>query len=208
MKTPTQNSMIRRRPQRDLDAIYSRQLKRAAGRQESFAPDFFHGAFMLAELYESCARGWVDSCAFVERLVDEDGELLGYTVASFQDYFLTVEHGLIGEVADLPMWLAQRTARHRLVVELSISAQETTLEPSLQLAARQNYIPIACPLARLNQLERQLLQVTRDIDERPRSLMSPEALIRQSQTNILSLIGLCAHHLSEDFDAATERCSD
>ena len=192
MKTSTP-SLIRRRPQRDLDAIYQRHEQRQRGRQDSFAPDFMHGTFMLSELYESAAGAWVESAAFVECLLDERGELLGYTVATFQDYFLTIEHGLVGEVAQLNVWLAQRTRDRRVLVELQVVEAGCAPEPGAgQLGARSHHVPIRCSQERLALLEREHLHVTRDIDEQPRSLMTPEALARQAQTDVLSLIGLCA----------------
>lgn len=205
MKTST-TSLIRRRPQRDLDEIYTRHIERSLARQESFAPDFFHGTFMLSEIYESCAQGWVDSCAFVECLLDERGELLGYTVATFEDYFLTIEHGLVGEVADVQLWLAKLTRDRRIIVELRLHDAQLNLDAH-QLAARQGHVPIDCDLSRLQAMEQCHLQVTRDIDERPRAQMSLDALARHSQTNVLSLIGLCARHLSDALDSAQRHSS-
>ena len=170
---------------RNIEAILARRLARLRERREVFPPDFQHGCARLGEVYDVLGARWAEQAVFVEPIVDASGELVALTVAYFEDYFMTVEQAVLGEVENLEVWLAERLNERGRSVWLFVDGLRG-VRPSSQA------VVIECELGRLLELERTVLSVTRDIDPGDRDAFeaSREAVLRDSRTNILSLIAL------------------
>ncbi|MFU8804746.1 MAG: hypothetical protein ACNA8W_13105 [Bradymonadaceae bacterium] len=176
---------------RDIDAILKRRQDRLQQRREVFPPDFIHGEARLGEVYDVLGATWAEQALFIEPIVDTDGQVLAITVAYFDDYFMTVEQAVRGEVEDLEAWLEERAAERGRSVWLFVDGLRA-LSPSR--SRRHSAVVIECSLERLLDMERSLLSLTRDIDpgDRNRFEETREAVLSDSRTNILSLIALSA----------------
>ena len=167
---------------RTIDSILDRSERRRSNRIAEFPPDFLHGEASLDELYEAFGEEWVESAAFVQYQTAADGTPVAISIATFTDWFLTVEHLAIDDHetlggASLQRWLRGRLGERRVVIEL----QTMPAEPLAFAGSR--WIDVHCPVHRLIELERTFLRVHRD---------GCHDWVTSAQTNLLSLITLCA----------------
>lgn len=170
---------------RSIEQILARQQARMRRRKHVFPPDFLHGQARLDEIYTVFGEAWVEEALFVEKFFDDDGELVAYTAAWFDERFLTLEQVVRDEVDDLEGQLGRLEEAHKSVVYLCIDA--TTDADEVRLAVR-------CSLGRLLELERQRLAVVRDKEfSDPRAIYSQrDDVLQDSRTSMLSLVCLCA----------------
>ncbi len=188
---------------RSIEAILARRSRRLRARVESFAPDFLHGEAQLDEIYEVLGASWVEQAVFVEPLYNRAGKLLAVSVAYFNDYFLTIEQAVSGEVENVAEWLEERMRERKTRVELVVGKgiqdeMEACFETSFGVDAT-GIIPIFCSQGRLHEMEVGLLSVTRDGDmgNRENFEQERESVLQDSRTNLLSLITLAARLIAE-----------
>jgi hypothetical protein len=182
-----------RRAGRDLDAILARRRARLDERRESYPPDFIHGSARLGEVYDVLGAIWAEQALFVEPVFNEEGGLVALTLAWFEDYFLTVEQAVSGEVPNLQEWLEDKASERGRSVWLFLDGQ-----PEFEVGPEA--VVIECSLSRLLELERSVLSLYRDIDPGDRNAfaLESEAVLRDSRTNILSLITLSARLIPQE----------
>ncbi len=188
------SSSIRRRPRRALEEILGRQQSRQRDWHEILAPDMMHGALQISSIYDTCAAAWVEQAAFVVCMRDACGAVTGYTVGRFDDYFLTVEQALDGEVVDLQAWLAARLVGRGTVISLTLLEGKQ----SAPVTASHSLIPIRCDRDHLSALERAHLGVTRDVSHAAAARGDRDALWLMGQADCISLIGLCHSLMDHD----------
>lgn len=165
-----------------IDTILDRRDRRRSNRVAEFPPDFVHGDASLDEIYEAFGEEWVENAAFVQYHAAPNGVPVAVSVATFQDWFLTVEHLAIDDhetldAMSLQRWLRGRLGERRVVVELQLTPSEP-----LHFGGSR-WIDVHCPTHRLIELERTFLHVHRD---------GCHDWVTSAQTNLLSLITLCA----------------
>lgn len=163
-------------------ALLDRHEQRRSHRIAEFPPDFMHGEATLDEIYEAFGEEWVHGAAFVQHHATLDGRPSAVSVATFTDWFLTVEHLTLDDhdlldAHSLNRWMRARFGERRVVVELqSLPVDSPRLSGS-------HWIDLHCSVARFLELERTVLRVHRD--------GAPD-WATNAQTNLLSLIILCA----------------
>ncbi len=188
---------------RSIDAILARRSRRLQARRESFAPDFLHGAAQLEEIYSTLGSMWVEQAAFVEPICNNAGEVLAVSIAYFNDYFLTIEQAVVGEVDDIGEWIDERTGDRKTRVELLLvdDGGERVSKSLSQVGSGRmtGLIPIFCSPKRLKEMESGLLYVTRDGNHGNRENFEYEleAVLQDSRTNLLSLITLFPRLIEE-----------
>ncbi len=188
---------------RSIDAILARRSRRLQDRRESFAPDFLHGAAQLDEIYRALGYGWVEQAVFVERICNNVGEVLAVSVAYFNDYFLTIEQAVVGEVDDLDDWIEDRTVDRKTRVEFVLiedgAGRRNAAFSQASIEGMSGVIPIFCGAKRLSDMESSLLSVTRDGNRGDRENIEydSEAVLQDSRTNLLSLITLFSRLIAE-----------
>lgn len=188
---------------RNIDAILARRSRRLQARRESFAPDFLHGAAQLEEIYRTLGVAWVEQAVFVEPICNSVGEVLAVSIAYFNDYFLTIEQAVVGEIDDLAEWIDERASDRKTRVELVLGddARER-VSGSFSRASSDSMtgvIPIFCSSRRLNEMESSLLSVTRDgnYGDRENFEYDRDSVLQDSRTNLLSLITLFPRLIAE-----------
>ncbi len=172
----------RRLDVRTIDSILDRSERRRSNRVAEFPPDFLHGEATLDELYDAFGEEWVESAAFVQYHATPTGTPVAISVATFTDWFLTVEHLAVDDHESLDAGSLQRWLRSRLVDRSVVVELQTTPTEPLDFAASR-WIDVHCPVHRLIELERTFLRVHRD---------GCHDWVVSAQTNLLSLITLCA----------------
>lgn len=182
----TDGSSNARATGRSIDQILARRQARLRQRKQVFPPDFLHGEARLDEIYGVFGETWVDEAIFVEEFHDEDGELVAWTAAWFDDRFLNIEQAVCDEVDDLQGRLDELVQSRRSVVKLCIDAPKSVRD--------ENELAVRCSLGRLLELERTRLAVVRDKDVSDRRVVYShrDDVFQDSRTNMLSLICLCA----------------
>lgn len=172
------------RPKRSLGAILERQMKREERRKWEFPPDYTHGEVTLGEAYTALGERWLEQAIFVSRVRDEVlGEVV--TVGCFEDYFLTVEQWVEGDVESLETWWQARSAGRSRSVGLSTLGDS---EPLADLA-------IEVSPSRLQALEQGVLGVTREGGVADESRAGRQ---RRARVDLLSLIALTARLAERD----------
>jgi len=175
---------------RSIAQILERSRARRRRRSYTRAPGFVHGNRRLDALYNTFGQKWVDRTAFVERLPEGREAPGGWTVASFEDGFLTIEHGLGDEIEDLEVWLADQLEEIERVVLLTVDPDSESAVP----VDGVEVIGVDSSRARLQQLETRELDLTRDRDfgrGAPFAPSSSERLL-ESRLDVMSLICLSA----------------
>jgi hypothetical protein len=165
---------------RPINSILDRFERRRSNQRAEFPPDFLHGDATVSEIYETFGEEWVHNTVFVQHRCDERGRAVAVSVASFDDWFLTVEHRTIEEgetAASLKEWLRERIGTRRTVIELRTVAMDAIGIDS------PRWIDLNCSNRRLRELERQVLGVVRD---------GADDWGTVAQTDLLSVITLCA----------------
>ena len=175
---------------RSIARILERGRARRNRRSYTRAPDFLHGDCRLDAIYKAFGRRWVETTGFVEQLTNSDGEVIGWTVGTFEERFLKIEHVARTELANPDRWLDQKLRGCRRVVALEL-ADGTD---GWQLPGDREVLSVGSRQSRLHELEESHLKVTRDRDfDRPAG--SPEAMnerFLQSRLNVMSMVCLCA----------------
>ncbi len=176
----------RRPATRSVDQILARRQARLRERKHVFPPDFLHGEAQLDEIYEVFGERWVEDAVFVEEFHDEDGELVAWTAAWFDERFLNVEQAVRDEVDDFGSRLEELVQSRRSVVKLCIGAPKSGRE--------DNELVVRPSLGRLLELEQNRLAVVRDKEfSDPRVVYSQrDDVLQDSRTSILSMVCLCA----------------
>ncbi|QDG54514.1 hypothetical protein FIV42_28350 [Persicimonas caeni] len=171
---------------RSVDQILARRQARLRERKQVFPPDFLHGEAQLDEIYEVFSECWVEQAIFVEEFRDDDGDLVAWTAAWFDDRFLNVEQAVRDEVDDLEGRLDDLIGARRSVVRLCLDAPKS--------ARDEKGLAVRCSLGRLLELEQTRLAVVRDKEfSDPRAVYSQrDDVLQDSRTSILSTICLCA----------------
>jgi hypothetical protein len=175
---------------RSIAEILERSRARRRRRSYTRAPGFVHGNRRLDALYETFGQTWVHETAFVERLPEGGEAAGGWTVATFEDGFLTIEHGLADELEDLDAWLASELEEVERVVFLTIDPGS---EPAIYVDG-VDVIGVDSSRARLQQLETRELDLTRDRDFGRGAPFAPSRSERllESRLDVMSLICLAA----------------
>lgn len=172
-----------------IDEILARRQARLDERKSEFPPDFVHGRIQLDEIYRVHGARWVEDAIFIEEFYDEVGELVAWTVASFDDEFLSLEQSMRDEDDDFLERYAELKSerRHQIYLRVAQGAGDTVDQDDGPLQMR-------CSLGRLLELEQKHLGVVRDKDIADiREIYSQrEEILQDSRTHILSLICLCA----------------
>jgi hypothetical protein len=173
---------MNRRPDvqlRSIDTILDRFERRRSNLAAEFPPDFWHGDAKLSEIYDEFGEEWVEDTAFVQHHCDDRGRPVAVSIATFRDWFLTVEHRSVqdGDDGALKQWLRERLADRRTVIELRMRPTDGAGIDSTR------WIDLNCSARRLGELERQVLHVVRD---------GADDWSTIGQTNLLSVITLCA----------------
>ena len=171
---------------RCIDQILARRQARLRKRRQVFPPDFLHGEARLDEVYEVFGEKWVEDAIFVEELHDEDGELVAWTAAWFDERFLHIEQAVRDEVDDLSGRLDELMQTRRSVVKLCVDAPKS--------ARDEEGLAVRCSLGRLLELEQTRLAVVRDKDVSDQRVVYSQRddVFQDSRTSMLSLICLCA----------------
>ncbi len=179
-------AVLRPSHHRSIEQILARRQDRLGRRKQVFPPDFLHGQAQLDEIYDAFGERWVERAIFVEELRDEDGDLVAWTAAWFDERFLTIEQAVRDEVDDLGGRLAALIAGRRSVVKLCIDAPRSVRD--------EEDLAVRCSLGRLLELERIRLAVVRDKEfSDPRAVYSQrDDVLQDSRTSMLSMICLCA----------------
>ncbi len=164
-------------PQRSIPHILRRQRARDLSTVQEFPPDFRHGGAQLDELYSNWGE-WAERTCFVRAEFANDGSLIAASVASFDDWFLRVEH-ISGTTESVAAWIAQRTADSDIVIELA-------LDDCTAGSDDDGWVVINCDRERLVSLEQEVTQVTRDAQP------DSESWTQTAQTDLLSLVCLSA----------------
>lgn len=176
-----------------VEQILARRQARLAARVHEFPPDFLHGSVQLAEVYEVLGAAWVEDALFVEEFHDEEGTLVAWSMAWFDDEFLRIEQAVCDEAVDFWGRYHELMASRRRVVRLMIDrdALDDDQEGDAALTMR-------CSLGRLVELEDAYLDVVRDRDfADPRAIYSQrEEILQDSRINLMSLICLCGRLLN------------
>lgn len=175
---------------RSIARILERSRARRRRRSYTRAPGFVHGNRRLDALYETFGQQWVDQTAFVERLPDGPESAGGWTVATFEDGFLTIEHGLADEVGEFESWLADQLEEVERVVLLTVDPRSESAIP----VGDVELIQVDSSRARLQQLETRDLDLTRDRDFGRGAPFadSPSERLLESRLDVMSLICLSA----------------
>lgn len=175
---------------RSIDEILARRQARLDERKSAFPPDFLHGRVELGEIYQVYGARWVEEAVFIEQFYDENGEFVAWTVARFEDEFLSLEQSMRDEDEDFLRRFAELTAerRHPIFLRVEQGAGDARAPVS------EDRLQMRCELGRLLELEQEYLGVVRDKDIADvREIYSQrEAILQDSRVNILSLICLCA----------------
>jgi len=173
-----------------IDEILARRQARLDERKSAFPPDFLHGRVELGEIYGVHGARWVEEAVFIEQFFDENGEFVAWTVARFEDEFLSLEQSMRDEDDDFLQRFAELTAerRHPIFLRVEQGACDALA------AGGDDRLQMRCALGRLLELEQEFLGVVRDKDIADvREIYSQrEAILQDSRVNILSLICLCA----------------
>ncbi|AWV89329.1 hypothetical protein [Bradymonas sediminis] len=174
-----------------IDEILARRQARLDERKNEFPPDFLHGQIQLDEIYRVLGARWVEDAIFVEEFHDEDGELVAWTVASFEDEFLSLEQSMRDEDDDFFERFEELKSdrRHQIVLRVAQNGRAQA-----GVAKDDRILEMRCTLGRLLELERKHLGVVRDKEVTDvREIYSRrEEILQDSRTNILSLVCLCA----------------
>lgn len=172
---------------RSIDAILARRQARLQQRRQVYAPDFLHGQVQLDAIYETFGERWAEQAVFVELCRDDDGEILAWTAAWFDERFLVVEQAVRDEDPDFLARLDQIKAGRGTVLELRLD--QATGEPT-----QDGLIIMRCELGRLVELERQRLGVVRDkqVADRRAVFSHRDEVLTDAQTDVLSMLCLTA----------------
>lgn len=178
------------RRERSIERILARRRARERRRRHTRAPDWLHGNCRLDSIYETFGAEWVESTAFVQPIRDGRGFRVGWTVATFDERFLTLAHGLRSEIDDLRSWLEMELGERERIVLVDVGRGEGA---DVDLDVRTT-IPVRTERARLLWLEREYLDATRDSDfgRAGPSEQGREQRLLESRVDVLSVICLCA----------------
>ena len=189
-ETQTNGGRLEGLGNRSIARILERGRARRNRRSFCRAPDFLHGDCRVDAPYETFGAEWVESTGFVERIVDADGQTMGWTVGTYEDGFLNLEHAARADVADIEAWLADQLRSCERVVALDLVGREQMRS----LPGVERIIPVDSSQSRLHALEQAHLKVTRDRDfgqmATPTEAMNERFL--QSRLNVMTLACLCA----------------
>jgi hypothetical protein len=177
---------------RSITRILERSRARRNRRSYTRAPDFVHGDCRVDAPYETFGTRWVETTGFVERLTDADGAVVGWTVGTYQEGFLSLEHAAVAETDDMEAWLADRLEDCSRMVALELNLDSDP--ESWAIAGIDEVMPVESIQQRLHELEEEHLQVTRDRDfgGRYATSVSLDERFLQSRLNVMSLVCLCA----------------
>ena len=172
---------------RSIDEILARRQARLSQRRQVYAPDFLHGQIRLDAIYETFGERWAEQAVFLELCCDDDGEILAWTAAWFDERFLVVEQAIGDESDDFLARIDQIKARHRTVLELRLG--QDAGEPT-----QDGTIIMRCELGRLIELERERLGVVRDkrVADRRAVFSHRDEVLTDAQTDVLSMLCLTA----------------
>lgn len=175
---------------RSISEILERRRRRQKRRSHTRAPDFLHGDCPLGTIYETFGAAWVEQTVFVQRVVGPGGSPIGWTVASYDEEFLTIEHGVAGEIDDPDAWLREKVAGCKRVFALGVdcSVDKKAFAPTVDVTR------VSTSRQRILRLENRHLHVTRDRDFDYGDGMAGETRERllESRLDLMSLICLCA----------------
>lgn len=177
---------------RSIEAILERRRRRQRRRTHTHAPDFLHGDCRIDEIYGEYGFQWVESTAFAEVLRGPDGRPEAWTVATFDEGFLTLRHAVDTEVDSLSRWLYEQLQDVQRVVLLDFDRGRA--EAGLLLPDHLSLLPITPGASTFQSLEQERLKVTRDRDFPDRSQLrtAPDEILLGSRLNVTSTICLCA----------------
>ena len=174
---------------RSIEAILERSRARRQRRSHTRAPGFVHGNTRLDTLYETFGPRWVERTAFVEYLPADRSNAAGWTVARFDEGFLTIDHGLDAELDDLDAWLDAALEEVDRVVVLEVDA-----DAPAQLDDRQvDVLSVQSSRPRIQELEHHYLGMARDRDFGGAAPFSPSPCERllESRLDVMTLVCLC-----------------
>lgn len=177
---------------RDIDAILQRRRQR--DRSHHFAPDVLHGSVTVGAIYDALGRQWPEQTVFVDAATDRRGEIVGWSLGTFEDHFLTIQHKTSRDLHDPIGWIADALdGRARLVLRMAADGVPDVVAERLQHLPDISVTRLPCSMPALKQLEATHLDVTRDFSlrEQPASDRARETEMRASRLNILSIVGLC-----------------
>jgi hypothetical protein len=152
-----------------------------------------HGSVTVGAIYDVLGRQWPERTAFIDAATDHRGDIVGWSLGTFEDHFLTVEHKTSRQLRHPAEWLADNLQGcSRVMVRVGADGVRASVVEQLEQMPHLSVTRLQCNVSQLIHLEATHLDVTRDFSlrevasERPR-----ETELRSSRLNILSLVGLC-----------------
>lgn len=181
-------------PTRDIDQILQRRRRRERHSDHQFPPDILHGSIAIGAVYERLGRRWPETTAFLDVALDSRGQVQGWSLAQFNDHFLTIQHVDADELTDPVQWVtAQASACARILVRTGHDGVSERHSTKLDSRSDAAVTKLPCSTELLRSLESRHLNVTRDFSLRAdQHVSASETAFRASRVNLLSIIGLCS----------------
>src|SRR5690554_4347729 len=120
-----------------IDVVLARSQARLDGRQSAFPPDFLHGRVELGEIYGVHGARWVEEAVFIEQFFDENGEFVAWTVARFEDEFLSLEQSMRDEDDDFLERFAELQSERRRPIFLRVEQGAQRALPAAAVDPRE-----------------------------------------------------------------------
>lgn len=181
------------RPHRNIDEILQRRRRRLRQRRHHYPPDMLHGHTAIGEIYDVLGSRWPEHTGFLDAAVGRESEPIGWTIGSFDDHFLTVEHELSSQTERATEAIATHLEdRSRVLVRVADDGVSARLARCLSAHTELDVIRLPCTTTLLEALESEHLGVTRDFSiRRNHGSVDRKTRLQASRLNLLSLVGLC-----------------
>lgn len=178
---------------RDIDEILQRRRRRLRQRRHHYPPDMLHGDTAIGEIYDVLGSRWPEHTGFVDAAVGRDGEAIGWSIGTFDDHFLTVDHELASQTEHPAETIsAQLEDRSRVLVRVADDGVSARRAQRLSDHTDLDVIRLPCASTLLETLESKHLGVTRDFSiRRNHGSVDRKTRLQASRLNLLSVVGLC-----------------